>query len=183
MPLQFRKQVKLAKGMYLNLSKSGVSMSVGTKGARMTIGKKGVTESFGIPGTGISYRKQQSWKAMAPKASSKTIVLPDKDREAQRLALARATTFDPRFKALRSFVYAITIFLWVLIAITGAHSPVILGYTIFASLYCILAVISIRALKKMPPPLPPTRSDCLRHIKNVNFYTASAENGSHTTAN
>ena len=154
MPLQFRKRVKLAKGMYLNLSKSGVSMSVGTKGARMTIGKKGVTESFGISGTGLSYRKQQSWKAMAPTASSKTIVLPDKDREAQRLALARATAFDPRLKALRSFVYIITIFLWGLIAITGDHSPVILGYTIFASLYCIVAVISIRALKKTPPRLP-----------------------------
>jgi hypothetical protein len=81
MGLQFRKRVKLAKGMYLNLSKSGVSMSLGTKGARMTIGKKGVTETLGIPGTGLSYRKQQSWKAMARKDSAKTIVLPDKDKD------------------------------------------------------------------------------------------------------
>jgi hypothetical protein len=91
MPPQFRKRVKLAKGMYLNLSQSGVSMSVGTKRARTTIGRKGVTESFEIPGTGLSYRKQHSWKAMAPKDSSKTMVLPDKDKEAQRPSPEPAT--------------------------------------------------------------------------------------------
>jgi len=158
MPLQFGKRVKLAKGMYLNLSQSGVSMSVGTKGARMTIGKKGVTETLGIPGTGLSYRTQHSWKAMAPKDSAKTIVLPDKDKEAQRLALARARAFDPRFKATRAIAYFATIFLWIVIAITGDHSPVFLGIAILASLYCVAGWISIRALKKMPPPLPTTQS-------------------------
>ena len=148
MPLQFRKRVKLAKGMYLNLSKSGVSMSVGTKGARMTVGKKGITESFGLPGTGLSYRKQHSWKAMAPKDSTKTMVLPDKDNEAQPLALARARAFDPRSKATRIIAYFATILLWVLIAITGDHSPVFVGLAILASLYCIAVCISIRALKK-----------------------------------
>ena len=63
MALQIRKRVKLAKGMCLDLSQSDVSMSVGTKGTRMTIGNRGVTESVGLPGTGISYRKHQSWKA------------------------------------------------------------------------------------------------------------------------
>jgi len=77
----------------------------------MTIGRKGVTESFGIPGTGLSHRKQYSWKAMAPKGSSKTTVLPDKDKEAQPLALARARAFDPRFKAIRILVYFATILL------------------------------------------------------------------------
>jgi hypothetical protein len=154
MGLQFRKRVKFAKGMYLNLSQSGVSMSVGTKGARMTIGRKGVTESFGIPGTGLSYRKQHSWKAMARKDSSQTLALPDTDKEAQRLALARARTFDPRFKALRIVVYFATIFLWILIAITGDHAPVFVGLAILTSLHCVAGWISVRALKKMPPPLP-----------------------------
>ena len=156
MALQFRKRVKLAKGMYLNLSQSGVSMSVGTKGARMTIGNRGVAESVGLPGTGISYRKHQSWKAINPKDSNNTKVLPDKEKEAQRLALARARVFDPRFKLLRAIVYFTTIVLWILITVTGDYSPLLLGFTLFATLYCVAGWVSIRALEKMPPPLTST---------------------------
>ena len=157
MPLLFRKRVKLAKGLYLNLSQSGVSMSLGTKGARMTVGTKGVTESFGIPGTGISYRKHQSWKAMNPKDSSNTNALPDEDKAAQRLAVAaRARALDPRFKALRGFVYFATLLLWTLILIPGDHSPVLVGIAILTSLCCIAVWISTTALKKLPPPLTGT---------------------------
>ena len=156
MPLQFRKRVKLAKGLYLNLSQSGVYMSVGTKGARMTIGNRGITESVGLPGTGISYRQHQSWKAMNPKDPGNTKALPDKDKQAQHLALARARAFDPRIKVFRVTAYFATILLWILISITGDHSPVILGFTIFSTLYCIAGWLSVRALKKMPPPLPST---------------------------
>ena len=67
----------------------------------MTIGNKGVTESFGIPGTGLSYRKQHSWKAMAPKHSTNTPALPASDKASESLALARARAFDPRSKAFR----------------------------------------------------------------------------------
>ena len=159
MALQFRKRVKLAKGLYLNLSQSGVSMSLGTKGARMTIGNRGITESVGIPGTGISYRKHQSWRTMNPKDSRNTKVLPDKGKVGQRLAVARARALDPRFKALRGFVYFTTIFFWILIAVTRDYSPAFLGFTIFATLYCIAGWVSIRALKKMPPPLPRTAGE------------------------
>ena len=122
----------------------------------MTIGDRGVTESVGLPGTGISYRKHQSWKAMNPKDSSDTKALPGKDKEAQRLAPARARAFDPRFKLLRAIVYFTTIVLWILIAVTGDYSPLLLGFTLFATLYCVAGWVSIRALKKMPPPLPST---------------------------
>ena len=56
MGLRYRKSVKIAPGVKLNFSKSGVGVSVGTKGARMSISPKGrVTQTLGIPGTGISY--------------------------------------------------------------------------------------------------------------------------------
>ena len=38
--------------MRINLSKSGVSASVGPRGADVNIGRKGVTTNAGIPGTG-----------------------------------------------------------------------------------------------------------------------------------
>lgn len=55
MGFRFRKRIKILPGLYINLSKSGASASVGTKGATVNIGKNGVRGTVGIPGTGISY--------------------------------------------------------------------------------------------------------------------------------
>lgn len=52
MGFRFRKRVRLGKGVYLNLSKSGVSASIGGKG--LTYNTRGRVTA-GIPGTGISY--------------------------------------------------------------------------------------------------------------------------------
>jgi hypothetical protein len=56
--MRYRKRVKIAKGLYINLSGSGASLSIGTKGASVTIGKKGTYLNTGIPGTGIYNRKK-----------------------------------------------------------------------------------------------------------------------------
>ena len=55
---RFRKTISVLPGVKVNLSKTGVSTSVGGKGATLNIGhgKKNVT--LGIPGTGLSYRTQ-----------------------------------------------------------------------------------------------------------------------------
>ncbi len=56
MGLRMRKSIKIAKGVRLNLGKTGVSLSFGTRGLRHTIHSSGKrTSSIGIPGTGISY--------------------------------------------------------------------------------------------------------------------------------
>ena len=57
---RFRKAISVLPGVKVNLSKTGVSTSVGGKGATLNIGhgKKNVT--LGIPGTGLSYRTQAS---------------------------------------------------------------------------------------------------------------------------
>lgn len=55
MGLKFRKRIKIAPGIYINISKSGVSTSIGGKGATINIGKKGTKATLGIPGTGLSY--------------------------------------------------------------------------------------------------------------------------------
>lgn len=58
MGLRYRKRVKIAPGVHLNFSKSGVSTSFGVKGASITKGKKGTYVNVGIPGTGLSYREK-----------------------------------------------------------------------------------------------------------------------------
>jgi len=55
MGFKFRKRIKIAPGININLSKSGVSTSVGKPGATVNFGKNGVKGTVGIPGSGLSY--------------------------------------------------------------------------------------------------------------------------------
>ncbi|WP_145562418.1 DUF4236 domain-containing protein [Yersinia aldovae] len=56
MALKFRRRIKIATGVYINIGKSGVtSATIGKNGASINVGKKGVKATAGIPGTGISY--------------------------------------------------------------------------------------------------------------------------------
>lgn len=57
---RFRRTFKIAPGLRVNLSKSGISGSVGKRGAWFTLGPRGTRETVGIPGTGMSYTGQQS---------------------------------------------------------------------------------------------------------------------------
>ena len=58
MAWSFRRRIKIAPGVHLNLSKSGVSTSIGPRGAKVTVGPKGTYLHTGIPGTGIYSRQK-----------------------------------------------------------------------------------------------------------------------------
>ncbi len=63
MGLNFRKSIKIAPGIRVNISKKGLSsVSVGGKGARVNVSKKGTRTTVGIPGTGLSYTTNTSYK-------------------------------------------------------------------------------------------------------------------------
>lgn len=53
---RFRKTISILPGVRINLSKTGVSGSLGGHGATVNVGKKGEQVTLGIPGTGLSYR-------------------------------------------------------------------------------------------------------------------------------
>jgi hypothetical protein len=56
MSLRFRKSIKIMPGVRINVSKSGISTSIGVKGATVNLkpGRK-ARATVGIPGTGLSY--------------------------------------------------------------------------------------------------------------------------------
>jgi len=56
MGLRFRKSVKLAPGIRMNLSGSGLSWTLGPRGASVGIGKRGTYLNSGIPGSGLYCR-------------------------------------------------------------------------------------------------------------------------------
>jgi len=57
MALRIRKSIKIAPGLKINLSKSGISTSLGGKGATVNVSKRGTRVTTGIPGTGLSSSK------------------------------------------------------------------------------------------------------------------------------
>jgi hypothetical protein len=56
MGLRFRKSFAILPGIRLNLSKSGLSTTLGRPGASVNLRGDKLTTTVGAPGTGISYR-------------------------------------------------------------------------------------------------------------------------------
>jgi len=54
----FRKRIKVIPGVYINLSKSGISANAGVRGASLTFRSDGVYRNLGVPGTGLYSREK-----------------------------------------------------------------------------------------------------------------------------
>lgn len=55
MGFRFRRRIRIAPGIRLNVSKSGVSTSLGGHGFTVNLGRGKTRTTVGLPGTGISY--------------------------------------------------------------------------------------------------------------------------------
>lgn len=87
MGFRFRKSINLLPGAKLNLSNSGVSLTVGKRGKSVSFSNRGVRTTVGLPGTGLSYtstsgahktklRKHKPVEATPRRASSSGISQP-----------------------------------------------------------------------------------------------------------
>ena len=75
MPIRFRKSFKIFPGVKVNMSKGGVSFTVGTKGYHLNFSKRGVRQTVGLPGSGISetsYLVKNDAEPETKKSKSKT---------------------------------------------------------------------------------------------------------------
>jgi hypothetical protein len=54
MPVRIRKSFNLFPGVKVNMSKGGVSFTVGRRGFHLNFSKRGVRQTVGLPGSGIS---------------------------------------------------------------------------------------------------------------------------------
>ena len=69
MGFRFQKRLRILPGVTLNLSKSGISTSVGVRGARITKGHGKTRVTVGLPGTGLSHSSVSRRKASVKGAS------------------------------------------------------------------------------------------------------------------
>jgi hypothetical protein len=87
MAFRFRRSIKIAPGIKLNLGKTGGSFSFGCRGSTVTIGRGGTFANVGIPGTGLSWRT----KVNGGGKTAKTFTGATGGTAAQRKALNIAT--------------------------------------------------------------------------------------------
>lgn len=94
MAFRFQKRIKILPGLRLNVSKTGISWTVGTRGASVTSRDGNLTGNAGLPGTGVSYRKR--------------LDLPDAEPVSQELPAKRSSSVAPTWLLLL-FVLAVGI--------------------------------------------------------------------------
>jgi hypothetical protein len=79
MGFRFQKRIKVGKFFTINLSKSGVSGSVGVEGAQVTVGHGKIRKTVGLSGTGLSYSTVKSLgqkQGVSPKVGENQGLLP-----------------------------------------------------------------------------------------------------------
>jgi hypothetical protein len=64
----FRKHLRLRKGPWINLIKTGVSLAISCQESMTNIGRKGFPKSIGLPGPGLRYQTKlvKLCKSMTP---------------------------------------------------------------------------------------------------------------------
>jgi hypothetical protein len=72
----FYRRIKLLPGVTLNLSRGGVSTSVGAREAHFTAGHGKARTTVGLPGSGLSYKHIESAADNALKVTASTIEVP-----------------------------------------------------------------------------------------------------------
>ncbi|MCP5162895.1 MAG: DUF4236 domain-containing protein [Hahellaceae bacterium] len=78
--IRFFRRISLIPGwLYLNLSKTGISISLGPRGWTITLGKRGIRFSVGAPGTGVSINEQVSYDDIGRKLTRKSSVKQRQD--------------------------------------------------------------------------------------------------------
>lgn len=105
MGVRFRKSIKVAPGVRLNVSKSGVSTTIGVRGASVNVGKQGVYGNVGIPGTGLSVRERlrkpkSNQKSQPSPKSAMGSKAPERPQKASMSAADTATSVQRNQAAL-----------------------------------------------------------------------------------
>ncbi len=75
MAWSYSKRIKIIPGVHLNISRKGISTSIGVRGASITFGQYGTFINTGIPGTGIYSREKISSKPRSVPDTSMTPAL------------------------------------------------------------------------------------------------------------
>lgn len=112
MGFRFKRTIKVAPGVRLNIGKKGISTSVGKRGAGVTFGPKGTTAHVGIPGTGMSYTTKVGSKKQSTTNSS------------QRTSQTKSSGCGP---CITSFIILLIIGVFYNLYESAGYKPLLIG--------------------------------------------------------
>lgn len=105
MGFRLYKSVRLGKGVRLNLSKSGVGVSLGPSGLRYSVHSAGRrTTSVGLPGSGVSYRTTRGGSQSRSRSAARKAPPPP-----PAVTLPKAGLFAPKDE--KAFVRGVTAYM------------------------------------------------------------------------
>lgn len=83
MGIRFRKSIKIAPGLKVNINKKSVGITAGSRGAHISANSRGeITKTVGIPGSGLSYVDRTSMGERSHDVDYDDFVEPMGDDEA-----------------------------------------------------------------------------------------------------
>lgn len=133
---RFRRRVRIAPGLTLNLNRRSVSLTGGIRGAHVTRSSTGRTSwSAGLPGTGLSYRGGSRRSAMdteRPPALSLTQELAQAPVGTKRWDLGNVLAWLGGFAPVLFVAWIISLAtggLWMLVGVIGALWTVLWWWT------------------------------------------------------
>jgi Protein of unknown function (DUF4236) len=118
--LRFRRTIRLFPGVHLNISKSGVSLSLGGPGATINFNKEGTQTTLGLPGSGLNYRGDRTkWsQEFGPQGGGSTLM-----RYGWIVVLVLAAALyaagAPRLATALAIVGAVHFVLWAVSTVVG----------------------------------------------------------------
>lgn len=119
---RFRRSVKIAPGVRLNIGKRSIGASVGPRGAKVSANTRGeVRRTMGLPGTGLSYTEQSKLRS----DSHDLMEVPLEELEPHELEYVRGRHF-------RKLVGWSSVLVIVVLIFAGA--PTAAGYLIFPAI-------------------------------------------------
>lgn len=102
---RFRKSKKIAPGVKLNVTKTGVGISVGGKYGGVSVNSKGdVTKRVSAPGTGVSYVEREGKSKRAAKEAEKALARAAKEEEKAAKKEAKKRERSAKVSALKDAV-------------------------------------------------------------------------------
>ena len=96
MGMRFRRSVKIAPGIKVNFTKTGVGMTFGGRGAHYSVNSSGRrTRSIGLPGTGMYYQSVQGGGSHSGPSQHQTAHRTMAPQWPTRTSPAAAAPIDP----------------------------------------------------------------------------------------
>ena len=119
MGFRLRKTIRIGKFLHVNLSKRGVGFSVGVKGARIGIGPRGRRTTLSVPGTGLSYVKENGWSKSPKLPAQQTVPVTENLKNLPQPAPRSFASFTARQQMLIGVLLSLVIIVYGLLEFVG----------------------------------------------------------------